>query len=95
LVKSALPVDIAQTALLFTLKEGRLINRQPQFNLYRFYCLLHVSALVKSTNPGIKNTRRKIFKNPIKIILLQAAKVSALQKLELYKPKLDKCQDCI
>jgi hypothetical protein len=31
-------------------------NHQPQLKLYQFYCLLHVSALVKSHYQAVKNT---------------------------------------
>ena len=32
---------------------------QTQLNLYQFYCVLHVSALVKSHHQAIKNTMCK------------------------------------
>jgi hypothetical protein len=65
-------------------------------NIYQFYCLLHVSALVKRHHQAIKNTERKIIKyNPLKIILFHTVEISTLQKLEFYKHKLDKSQSYI
>lgn len=71
-------------------------NSQPHLNLYHFQCLLHVSAFVASHHQAVKIYKEKRFKyNPFKWYLLQIAGSSTSQKLEIYKPQLDKSQDCI
>jgi hypothetical protein len=47
-------------------------GRQPQLNLYQFYCLLRVSASVKGHHHAIKFTQRKIIRySPLKWYFFQ------------------------